>query len=83
MAARHVFADTALSDFKAQFEQFAMDAGCTPAGILPAHPADKMSDLMGDDGSSGLAASYLPRPESAVASTMPRYNSFWLDDGER
>ena len=38
-AARHVFADTALSDVDAQFEQFAIDAGCTPAGNLLAHPA--------------------------------------------
>src|SRR5215472_14752136 len=71
VAAQHVFADTALSDVDAQFEQFAKDAGCTPAGILLAHPADKMSDLLGDDGSSGLAASYLPGPESAEASTVP------------
>ena len=82
-AARHVFADTALSDLDAQFEQFAMDAGCTPARILFAHPADKISDLVGDDGSSGLAASYRPSPESAEAGTLPRYNSLWLDDGQR
>jgi hypothetical protein len=34
VAARHIFADTALSDLDAQFEQFVLDAGCTPAGIL-------------------------------------------------
>src|SRR5215475_3452695 len=43
MTAQHVFADAALSDVDAKFEQFAMDAGCTPAGILPAHLADQMS----------------------------------------
>jgi hypothetical protein len=75
VAAQHVLADTALSDVDAEFEQFAMDARCTPAGILLAHPADKISELLGDDGSSGLAASYLPGPESAEAGTMPRYKS--------
>src|SRR5947207_9066805 len=34
-AAQHIFADTALSDVDAQFEQFAVDARCTPTGILP------------------------------------------------
>ena len=81
-ATRHVFADAALSDLDAQFEQFAMDAGCTPTGILLAHSADKISDLVGDDWSSGLAASHHPGPESAEPSTMPRYNGFWLDDGQ-
>ena len=83
MAAQHVFADAALSDVDAKFEQFAMDAGCTPAGILPAHLADQMSDLMRNDGSAGLAAAHLPGPEQAEASTMPRYDRFRPDDGKR
>src|SRR5207248_10152897 len=32
-----------------------------------------MSDLMRNEGSSGLAAAHLPGPEEADASTMPRY----------
>jgi len=32
--AHDVFADTALTDVEAEFEEFAMDAGCTPRGIL-------------------------------------------------
>ena len=47
--ADHVFADAALSDVDAKFEQFAMDAGCTPKGILPAHLADQVSDLAGNN----------------------------------
>jgi hypothetical protein len=54
MAAQHVFADAALSDVDAKFEQFAMDAGCTPAGILPAHLADQISDFTRKEGSSGF-----------------------------
>ena len=44
-AAHHIFADTALPDVDAQFEQFAVDAGCTPTGILPAHLANQISDF--------------------------------------
>src|SRR6267143_542006 len=35
-AAHHVFADAALTDVDAEFEQFAVDARSTPAGILSA-----------------------------------------------
>src|SRR5436853_7528817 len=82
-AAHHVFADAALPDFDAEFEQLAVDAGCTPTGILPAHPADQISNLSGNDRSSGLAAPHLPGPEQAKAGTMPGNDRFWLDDGQR
>jgi hypothetical protein len=81
--AHHVFADTALTDIGAEFEEFAMDAGCTPRGIRPAHLADQRSDLGRNDGSSGLAAAHLPGPEQAKPGTMPSNDRFWLDDGER
>ena len=41
----HIFADTALPDVDAQFEQFAVDAGRTPTGILPAYLANQISDF--------------------------------------
>ena len=44
-AAHHIFADTALRDVDAQLEQFAVDAGCTPTGILPADLANQISDF--------------------------------------
>ena len=61
MAVQHVLADAALSNVDAKFEQFAMDARCTPAGILPAHLADKISDFTRKDGSPGW-----PRPTFQV-----------------
>jgi hypothetical protein len=82
-AAHHVFAHAALTDVDAEFEQFAMDAGRTPTGILPAHLADQISDLERNDRSSGLAAPHLPGPEQSKAGTMPGYDRFWLDDGQR
>jgi hypothetical protein len=55
-AAHHVFADTALADVDAEFEQLAVDAGCTPTGILAAHLSDQISGLAGDNGACGLPA---------------------------
>src|SRR5438477_536539 len=34
---QHIVADSALSDVDAEFEKFAVDAGCTASGVLPAH----------------------------------------------
>ena len=81
-AAHHVFADTALADVDAELEQLAVDAGCTPSGILPAHLADQFSQLAGNDRASRTAAPHLPGPEQTKAGTMPGHDRFWLDDGE-
>ena len=82
-AAHHVFADAGLADVDAELEQLTVDAGCTPTGILPAHPADQISDLARNDGSSRLAAPYLPGPEQAKALAMPGHDRLGLDDGQR
>ncbi len=63
----HVFADAAFNDVDGEFAQFAVDAGCTPTGVLPAHLADQISDLAGNNRSSELAAADLPGPEPAKA----------------
>ena len=65
MAEHHVFAYAALPDVDAEFEQFAVDAGCTPTGILPAPPADQSADLARNDRPSRLAAAHLLGPEQA------------------
>jgi hypothetical protein len=82
-AAHHVFPDAALSDVDAEFEQFAVDAGCTPTGILPAHLADYISDFEGNDGSTGLATPHpLPGPKQTKAGAMPGYDRFRLNNGQ-
>ncbi len=81
-AAHHVFADAALADVDTEFAQLAVDAGCPPTRILPAHPADQVSNLAGNDRSSRLAAAHLPGPEPAKARTMPGHDRFGLDDGQ-
>ena len=70
-AVHHVFAYAALTDVDAEFEQFAVDARCTPIGILSAHLADQISDLAGNDRSSGLAAPNLPGPKQPETLPMP------------
>jgi len=77
------FADGALPDVDPEFEQFTVDARCTPTGILPAHLVDQISDLGRNERSSGLAAAYLPGPEQPKGGTMPSYDRFRLDDGQR
>ena len=59
-----------------------MNAGCTPAGILPAHLADQISNLAGNHGPSGFSAPHLPGPELAKTGAMPGHDCFGLDDGQ-
>ena len=75
-ATHHVFTDAALPDVDTEFEQLAVDAGGGPTGILPAHPADQASDLVGNRGPSGLAAPHLPGPQPAKAQHDARPRPF-------
>src|SRR5262250_2234674 len=70
-AADHVLGDTALADVDAELEQFAMNARCTPGGILPAHPADQVPNLARNRRPSRLSVPYLPSPKQAEAFAMP------------
>src|ERR1700741_1312176 len=72
-----------LTDVEAEFEEFALDAGRTPRGILPAHLADQSSDLGRNDASSGLAAAHLPGPDKANPGTMPGNARCRFEDGGR
>ncbi|MGB7729134.1 MAG: hypothetical protein WBL50_13960 [Candidatus Acidiferrum sp.] len=73
----------ALPDVNAEFEQLAMEAGCTPTEVLPAHLVYQISGLTQKDGPSAVAAPYLPGPEQTKAGTMPGYHRYWIDDGQR
>jgi hypothetical protein len=78
--AHYAFAHAVLPDVDAEFEQFPVDAGCTPTGILPTHLADQIADFARNDRSSRLAVPDLPGPEPTKASTLPGKDRFWLDD---
>ena len=69
-------------DFDAKLEQLPVDAGCTPTRILPAHPADQITNLARNDGSSRSATLDFPSPEKAEASTMPGKDRLGLNDGQ-
>jgi hypothetical protein len=58
------------------------DAGCVPAGILPTHLANQISDFARND-ASWFFATHLPGPEQTKGGTMLGYDRFWLDDGQR
>ena len=78
----HVFAYAGLPDSDAEFEQFAVDAGCTPTGILAAHSADQISDFTGNCRSSRLAPPDFPGPEETKALAMPRNDRVWLNNSQ-
>ena len=78
----YVLADAGLADVDAEFEEFAMNAGCTPGGILPAHLADQIPNLTRNNRASGLAVPHFPCPEQAKAFAMPGHDSFRLHDDQ-
>src|SRR5258708_6669491 len=57
--------------------------GVRPNCDCPGTLCDQISGLVGNDGSSGLAAPQLPGPKQTKAGTMPSYDRFWVDDGQR
>src|SRR6516225_9351754 len=81
--AHHVFAHAALPNVDAELEQFTVDAGCTPSGVLAAHPADQIADFTGKRGSSRPAPPNLPRPEQTKAPAVPGNDRLGLNDSQR
>src|SRR5438132_10334479 len=70
----HVLRDTGLSDFKAEFEQLAMDTGGAPQWIVNAHPPDQRAQVRVDLRSASKGARF-PTPVMAKAGPMPTYRS--------
>src|SRR5712671_3546636 len=54
----HVLRDTGLSDFKAEFEQLAMDTGGAPQWIVSAHPPDQRAQVRVDLRSTSKGAGF-------------------------
>src|SRR5205823_12164706 len=65
----HVLRDTGLSDFKAEFEQLAMDTGGAPQWIVSAHPSDQRAQVRVDLRSTSKGAGF-PSPISPEAGSM-------------
>src|SRR5215467_4963147 len=53
---RQVAGDGGLGDFESQFQEFAVDPGSSPGGILDRHGSDEIAKLAGDFRSAGTTA---------------------------
>src|SRR5216684_8999451 len=77
-----VFAHAGLADIDAEFQQFAVDAGCTPKWILAAYLPNQLADFFRHRWTPGLAMTNLPGPEQPKALTVPANDGFWLDNDQ-
>src|SRR4029453_7562061 len=75
----HVLRDTGLSDFKAEFEQLAMDTGGAPQWIVSAHPSDQRAQVRVDLRSTSKGAGF-PLPISPEAGPVPAHKGLRPDD---
>src|SRR5438876_9896018 len=75
----HVLRDTGLSDFKAEFEQLAMDTGGAPQWSVSAHPSDQRAQVHVDFRSTSKGAGF-PSPISPEAGPVPAHKGLRPDD---
>jgi len=76
----HVFGDRCLGNIDSKLEQFAMNSRGSPEGIIFAHRADELTNLLGNPGSSRLTVSAFPGPKHAESPAMPGYDGFWFNN---
>src|SRR5437763_6726845 len=75
----HVLRDARLSDFKAEFEQLAMDTRGAPQWIVNAHPPDQRAQVRVDLRSASKGAG-VPPPISPEAGPVPAHQGLRPDD---
>jgi len=75
----HPIRDAGLSDFKAEFEQLAMDTGGAPQWIVSAHPSDQRAQVRVDLRSTSKGAGF-PSPISPEAGPVPAHKGLRPDD---
>src|SRR5260370_6604458 len=75
----HVLRDAGLSDFKAELEQLAMDAGGPPQRIVNAHPSDQCTQLRVDLRPAAKGPG-LPTPIPPETGAMPTHKGLRSDD---
>jgi hypothetical protein len=78
----HVFRDSRLGDLKAKHQEFAMDPGCSPLWVFPAHPSDKVTQAPIDLWPP-CPLSRFPAPEGFEARAVPAKDSVRLNDLHR
>src|SRR4051812_15702352 len=67
-------------DLDAQFQQLAVNAGCTPTRVVLAHHPNQISNLLRLFGPTWLATANLPRPKQTEALPVPSNNGLGFDD---
>src|SRR6266446_4905110 len=75
----HPIRDAGLSDFKAEFEQLAMDTGGAPQWIVSANPSDQRAQVRIDLRSTSTGAGF-PTPVMAKAGPVPAHKGLRPDD---
>src|SRR5499427_7148634 len=75
----HVFGDARLRDFKAELEQFAVDARRAPQRVLDTHSPDHGAQL-GVNLRPPSKRARLPMPVPTKAGPMPTNERLWTDD---
>src|SRR5215510_11700946 len=70
-----------LGDDETQFQEFSVNLGCTPSGILFRHLADQGANLLGDL-RPATARSRMPAPVETETSPMPADDGFGFDNLE-
>jgi len=72
LTTHHVFRDRRLGDLEAKHQKLAMDPGCAPQRVFPAHPPDQITQATID--LPPYPISGFPTPEDFEASAMPTQN---------
>jgi hypothetical protein len=78
----HVFGNCCLRDIDSEFEQFAMNSRCSPEGIIFAHGADEIANILGNPRSSRLTVPAFPGPKQSESLAMPGDNGFRFNNNE-
>jgi len=78
----HVFGDRCLGNVDPEFEQFAVNSGGSPEGMVFAHGADEITNILGNPGPSRFAMPAFPGPKQSESLAMPGDDCFWFNNDE-
>ena len=79
----HIFGHAGLANVDTEFEQLAMNARCSPCGILATHLANQIADFTRNGGTARLAVANFPGPEKAKGPSMPGHDRFGFHYDQR
>ena len=79
---KHVFSNGCLRDIDSEFEQFAMNSRGSPEGIIFAHGADEITNILGNPRSSRFTMLAFPGPKQMESFTMPGNDCFRFNNDE-